>query len=257
MKRKFLITGSVLLLLFSCTEGLLIDMERISSDPVVEVPRVVSFVEELTLEIAWDSDPGADKYILYKAEDALVPVYEILYQGTELSVTDTDITGEHRYLYALGKVRGTVLFGPSDPVLGIGSSVIRDSLEGNNTKDKATSLVWDLDANIYYYRSNDGEVIEDYDWYSISVPPRRKAMIIVTQNGLGSGSDSWMNYYLEGHVTETIVNSNAISVENYSYEEKPFYFLISPNSSEFIGNPALGGGGLINYRISLNSIESL
>ena len=82
-------------------------------------------------------------------------------------------------------------------------------------------------------------------------------MIVVTQDGLGSGADSWMEYYLEGHVTETIINSNAIPVENYSYDEKTFYFLISPKSSEFIGEPTLGGGGLINYRVSLNSIQSL
>ncbi len=260
MNKKLIITGSVvvfLLLFSSCTGGLLADMERISSDPVVAVPGVVSFVDELTIEISWDSDPGADRYVLYKAEDAVSPVYEIFYQGSDLCVTDTDVTGEHRYLYTLGKLRGRELFGPSDPVMGVGSSVIRDSLEENDTKDSATALVWDLDANLYYYRSNDGEVSQDYDWYSISVPPRRRAMIIVTQDGLGSGADSWMNYYLEGHSTETIVNSNAISIGNYSYAEETFYFLISPNSSEFIANPSLGGGSLINYRISLNSIESL
>jgi len=192
--------------------GLLGDILRVNTDPVVEVPSVTSFEKEETIEITWNADPGADEYILYRAEDAVIPVYKILYQGTSLSLTDTDVTGEHRYLYTLGKVRGTVLFGPSDPTLGVGSNVIQDNLEGNNIKEKATILVWDLDSNLYYYRSNDGEEIEDLDWYSIYVPPRRKAMIIVTQDGLGSGADSWMNYYLEGHVPETIVNSNAIRV---------------------------------------------
>ena len=257
MKIQFIVIFLFSLLLLSCSEGLLSDILRVNTDPVVEGPSVVSFEKEETIEITWNSDPGADEYILYRAEDALVPVYEILYQGTSLSLTDTDITGEHRYLYTLGKVRGTVLFGPFGPILGVGSNVIQDNLEGNNIKEKATTLVWDLDANLYYYRSNDGEEIEDFDWYSITVPPRRKAMIVVTQDGLGSGADSWMNYYLEGHVTETIINSNAIPVENYSYEKKTFNFLISPNSSEFIGDPTLGGGGLINYRVSLNSIQSL
>lgn len=257
MKIQSLVIVVLSLVLLSCSEGLLSDMLRVNTDPVVELPSVVSFEKEETIEISWNADPGADEYILFRAEDVLLPVYEIIYQGTSLSLTDTDITGEHRYLYTLGKVRGTLLFGPSDPILGVGSNVIQDNLEGNNVKEMAAKLVWDLDANLYYYRSNNGEEIEDYDWYFVTVPPRRKAMIIVTQSGIGSGADSWMEYYLEGHVTETIVNSNAIPIENYSYEEKTFYFLISPNSSEFIGDPTLGGGGLINYRVSLNSIQSL
>ena len=257
MKIQSLVIVALSLVMLSCSEGLLSDMLRVNTDPVVELPSVVSFEKEETIEISWNADSGADEYILFRAEDALLPVYEIIYQGTGLSLTDTDITGEHRYLYTLGKVRGTLLFGPSDPILGVGSNVIQDNLEENNVKEMAAKLVWDLDANLYFYRSNNGEEIEDYDWYFVTVPPRRKAMIIVTQSGIGSGADSWMEYYLEGHVTETIVNSNAIPIENYSYEEKTFYFLISPNSSEFIGDPTLGGGGLINYRVSLNSIQSL
>lgn len=257
MKIQTLVIIALSFIMLSCSEGLLGDMLRVITDPVVERPTVVSFEKEETIEISWNADPGADEYILCKAEDAVLPVYEILYQGTDLSLTDTNITGEHRYLYTLSKIRGTRLFGPSFPVLGIASCVIQDGLENNNTKETAVRLVWDLDANLFYYRSNNGDEIEDHDWYSITVPPRRKAMIVVTQNGLGSGADSWMKFYLEGYVPETIVNSNAISIENYSYEVETFYFLISPNSSEFIGDPALGGGGLINYRVSLNSIQSL
>ena len=257
MKIKTLVILVLPLLVLSCSEGLLGDMLRVNTDPFVEGPSVVSFEKERTISVSWKADPGADEYILYKAEDTIIPFYKIIFQGTDLSLIDTDITGEHRYLYTLSKIRGTRLFGPSSPVLGVASSVIQDGLEDNNTKEKAARLVWDLDANLYYYRSNNGDEIEDHDWYSITVPPRRKAMIVVTQNGLGSGADSWMKYYLEGHVPETIVNSNAIPIENYSYELDTFHFLISPNSSEFIGDPSLGGGGLINYRVSLNSIQSL
>jgi len=138
--------------------------------------------------------------------------------------------------------------------------VIKDELEANDTKGTATKLVWDLDSNLYYYRSNDGVEIIDYDWYSITVPPRRRAMIVITQSGLATGSDSWMECYLEGHVIAIVVNNNSIAIENTSYNEKTFYFQISPDSSdptEFIGNPAVGGGGFINYKISLNSIQSL
>jgi len=260
MKIYLLVIIVFSLIMLSCSEGLLGDMLRITTDPVVEEPSVISFKTEGTNYISWSEDPGADEYILYKAEDSATPIYVIIYQGSSLSYTDTAITDGHRYLYTLSKVRGTAIFGPSDPVLGVGSMVIKDELEDNNTKGTATTLVWDLDANIYYYRSNDGAVIEDFDWYSITVPPRRKAIIVVTQSGLASGANSWMEYYLESNVIKTVVNNDFIPIENTSYEEKTFYFQISPDSSdptEFIGNPAIGGGGLINYKISLNSIQSL
>ncbi len=260
MKIQTLVIITLTYITLSCSEGFLVDMMRVIADPVIEDPSVVSFETEGTIYISWVEDPGADEYILYKAEDALTPVYEIIYQGTQLSLTDTDVTGEHRYLYTLSKVRGTSIFGSSDPVLGVGSLVIKDELEDNNTKGTATKLVWDLDANLYYYRSNDGVEIEDLDWYSITVPPRRKAIIVVTQSGLASGANSWMEYYLESNVHRTVVNNDFIPIENTSYDEKTFYFQISPDSSdptEFIGNPAIGGGGLINYKISLNSIQSL
>jgi len=260
MKIQTLVIIVLSYIMLSCSEGLLVDMVRVISDPVIEDPSVVSFKTEGTIYISWAEDPGADKYILYKAEDTTTLVYTNIYQGSGLVFTDTDIADGHRYLYTLSKVRGTVLFGPSNPVLGIGSMVIKDELETNDTKEAATKLLWDLDSNLYYYRSNDGVEIIDYDWYSITIPPRRRAMIVITQSGLATGSDSWMEYYLEGHVIATIVNNNSIAVENTSYTEKTFYFQISPDSSdptEFIGNPAVGGGGLINYKISLNSIQSL
>ncbi len=258
MKIRSLVIIVISLIMLSCSEGLLGDMLRVITDPVVEVPSVTSFVKEETIEISWDDDPGADEYILFRAVDTAVPVYEIIYQGTNLSVIDTDVINGagNRYLFTLGKVRGTRLFGPSDPVLGVGSMVIQDELENNDTKVKSTKLIWDLDANLYYYLSYSGAEVEDYDWYNVTVPPRRQANIVITQENL-VGLNTWMYLSLEGHLPEIIANSTGIPLKNYSYEEKNFYFMISPIPAEFYADPPTAGGSLINYHIFVESITGL
>lgn len=257
---KILPCAVVMILGVSCSNGLLGDMERVVKDPVVSPPEVSSFENGNFLSVAWAQDPGADEYLLYRSADTPSPVYSLVYRGTELSYKDTDVqtggTGG-RYLYTLTKARGTNLFGPSDPVLGVVSGVIPDSSENNDTREKAAELVWDLQSNLYYYRSYSGEELIDHDWYRITVPPRRKAIVVITQNGLNGGESSWMSFALQEHVPETVVSGNSIGINNYSYSEKVFYFLVSPRTEQFVNDPALGGGSFINYTISLYQITGL
>ncbi len=237
--------------MISCSEGPLGNMLRVSSDPCISVPSVVSFEIEEQIKISWNEDPGADEYILYKAPDQAVLVYEMLYRGTSLSVVDSNAAGGDRYLYTLGKIRGSKLFGPSDTVLGIGSMVINDDLEGNNTKGQASKLDLRYDANIYYYKSYSGSELKDVDWYYVIVPPRKQANIIVTYDQTGGIG---LYFYLEGHVVISITSGDSLSVTNNTDKERYFYFQISPNTSTFISDPAAGGGNLIDYNIFLHSI---
>ena len=246
-----------LLFLVSCSQGLLSDLSRVITDPVVKVPKVVSFTNDDSVIVSWDKDPGADEYLLYRALDVSVPVYDRVYRGRELTFEDRDTTEGYRYLYTLTKVRGTKLFGPSDAVLGVVSGVVPDSLEDNNTKDKASHLEWDLQSNLYYYQAYGNEKLVDYDWYSVTVPPRRKAIIVITQDGLAGGAASWMTYSQEGHSSATATNGDGIEIPNYTYGEKTFYFRISPRASEFVSDLTRGGGGFINYTVSLNQITGL
>ncbi len=246
----------VILLFFSCSAGLLGDLGRVAADPVVQEPSVVSFEKEGTIEIRWSTDPGADEYILFKAEDALSPVYRVFYRGKELTVTDTDTHSGKRYLYRLTKARGEKLFGPSNDALGVDSGVVQDTLEPNNTKETASTLLYDLQSNLYYYRSYGGEELMDLDWYSVTIPPRRTGYIVVTQKDL-TGTDSWMMYALEGNVPAAVVSGQAIQIKNYTYAEKRFFFLISPRSDYFINDPSLGGGNFISYTVSLSQISGL
>lgn len=258
VKRNTVISGAVMVMLLfsSCSDSLLGDLGRVNTDPVVKEPSVVSFEKEGTIGIRWNKDPGADEYILFKAEDALSPVYQVLYRGKELTAVDTDTHSGKRYLYRLTKARGEKLFGPSDAALGVDSGVVQDALEPNNTKETASTLLYDLQSNLYYYRSYGGEELKDLDWYSVAIPPRRTGYIVVTQKDL-TGTDSWMMYALEGNVPEPVVSGQAVQIKNYSYVEKRFFFLISPRSDYFINDPSLGGGNFISYTVSLSQISGL
>ncbi len=251
MKGQIIIFIALSFFMISCSEGSLGNMLRLSTDPCISVPSVVSFEIEEQIKISWNKDPGADEYILYKALDQAVLVFEILYRGTLLSVVDTNAAGGDRYLYTLGKIRGSQLFGPSDTVLGIGSMVVNDELEGNNTKGNASKLDLRYDANIYYYKSYSGTELKDVDWYYVIVPPRKQANVVVTYNQSGGIG---LYFYLEGHAVQSITSGDSLSITNNSDEERFFYFQISPNTSTFISDPAAGGGNLIDYNIFLHSI---
>ncbi len=241
----------------SCREGLLTDMERVIEDPVVVRPGVDSFSEEGVIKISWEEDLGADEYVLYRAVDTAVPVYGIIYRGSNLLFEDRGVETGNRYLYTLAKIRGERVFGPSGASLGAESGIVLDEYEDNGTKEKATLLEWDLQSNLYYYQSYGEEKIEDYDWYRVEVPPRRKAMVVVTQDGLNSGDSSWIIFYLEGHTSFTVTNGDAVEIPNYNYETKELYFCISPRASGFVTDLTKGGGGFITYTVSLSQITGI
>lgn len=89
------------------------------------------------------------------------------------------------------------------------------------------------------------------------MPPRRKALVVVTQDGINSGDSSWITFYLEGHTPFTVTNGDAVEIPNYNYETKVFYFCISPRAAGFVNDLTKGGGGFINYTVSLSQITGL
>ena len=182
-----------------------------------------------------------------------------MYQSTDTSYTHLDCGDDIRYLYTLGKIQGQQLFGPSEPVLGVGSSVCRGEHEENDGKKLAVQLLSGLTANIYYYQDSNGNNIEDIDWYSITIPPHMRANILIVQTSfLGDSSEnSPMFFYLEGSDPYPIVSDATNPVENLTNEEKTYLFRVSPDPSEFVSNPDLSGGALIDYKVTLHSIENL
>ena len=244
----------------SCGGGLLDQMARVASDPFPQSPRVVSFVTENKIDVSWDLDKAAEQYVLERADDSLNPAFAVVYQGTGTSYSDTDCTDQCRYLYRLSKTRGGKTLGPSDFVMGVCSAVCRDALEPNDAEMQASVLTSTLAANLYYYTSfvhqNGAPLVhQDADWYAVSVPPHRIANIVVTQDQLAQGSgNTWMNFYQKGVNSVHIPNGNPITITNYSdVAAVTFLFKIYPEPTAFAAN---GGGSLISYTVSLDSITS-
>jgi hypothetical protein len=246
------------LLLASCSNGFLEQMGRVLADPSPAAPRAASFHSEYCIKVSWSPDAAAEEYVLERAADSTSPSWSPLYRGTATAWEDRACADQGRYLYRLKLIRGSRVFGPAESAVGIGSAACRDSLEPNDDERSATPLEYDRAANLYYYRSCAGVVVQDLDWYSVSVPPRRTANLVVTQNGLVGGAvNTYMIFYLKGTSPAVIVNNAVIPVTNSSYETKSFLFQISPNPSEFIADPSLAGGSFIDYTVSLLSITGL
>ncbi len=246
------------LLLGACGDGLLGELDRVADDPTVTAPAVVSFLDELSITVSWPADEAADEYVLERAEDAVAPSYAVAQRGTATTFVDTACADQRRYLYRVSAFKGTKLFGPSQPALGVGSATCRDSLEPNDAEDTATPLDYDRSANLYYYRSFAGAEVRDVDWYAVVVPPQRKANIVVTQvSPAPAGVATALIFYLKGTVPQPVINSLAIAVANPANESRTLLFEISPDPDQVVLDPSLAGGSTIDYTVSLASIVGL
>lgn len=247
--------------LVSCKGGLLSDMDRSVADPILVAPSVISFLCENEIEVSWPADANADVFVLERADDAPAPAWSRVYAGAGTSYADRGVTGQGRYLYRLSKLRGERSFGPSEAVPGVASATCRDALEPDDEESEATPLASTLAANLFYYsfafRPNGLPIIvQDLDWYAVTVPPNRTANLVVTQlsPALAGGSTStWMYLYRKGMNPQQIVNNQAIPFTNYSNAAATFLFKIYPVPANF---PADGGGAVVDYTVSLDSITN-
>jgi hypothetical protein len=241
--------------LAGCAPGFLDALARSADDPVVESPSVASFRVEDRIDVRWAPDPGADSYVLERAADAPEPVYEAVYEGAKVSWMDFRLSERGLYLYRLTKLRGSRSFGPSEPVLGVASSVSRDAHEPNDDETTATVLTYDRESNLYFYRSCGGQTVRDEDWYSIEIPPRMRALIVITYDAVDD--QTYLYFYEKGMTPLSVANGEPIEIANPAYAEAAFLFRIYPLGDSFISDPTLGGGGLMNYTVSLYRIVSL
>jgi hypothetical protein len=251
---------AIALVLASCGEGSIETMERSSDDPVVVAPTVSSFLAEREISLSWPEDDCADEYLLESASGgAATPSYAVLYKGKDTSFRMSGCEDQSLHLFRLVKLRGEKSFGPSNPVLGVGSSTCRDASEPNDSEASATDLGYQKSANLYYYRSFGGLEIQDVDWYSLKVPPRMVAYVVVEQTWptLGGRASTWMYFAMKGQVPTPIANGQPIAIANYSYVEATMAFEILPFASDFVGTGGPQGGSLIDYTVRLEQINGL
>lgn len=237
-----------------CAPGLLDALSRTADDPEVAAPRAVSLKTENRIDVSWDADPGADAYVLERAADAAGPVYVEVYRGGGTSYADLALEDQGLYLYRLTKTRGARAFGPSDPVLGVYSSVRGDEHEPNDTEAAATELAHDRLSNLYFYRSRTGLTVQDEDWYSVFVPARRKALIVLSYDA--ADDQTYLYFYEAGRTPEPVVNGQAIEIYNAEYAARTFRFKIYALGDAFVADPTLSGGRLLDYSVSLYQIVS-
>jgi hypothetical protein len=242
-----------LLLATGCSQGLLPELDRVLRDPVASPPFVRSLDRELRIEVSWEADPAAEEYVLERAEDSLLGAYTPVYRGTGTFYTDTDCRNQGRYLFRLSKTRGSRLFGPSSAVLGVASDTCRDELEPNDLEEQATELGdFQLRANLYYFRATPGlypgQVLQDFDWYSLDIP---------AQWGLPSGSEyTYLCFYQKAAVPIRVVNNQLVAVANPSPEARRILFKLSLDPADVILEPTLGGGTLVAYTINLHNLAA-
>jgi hypothetical protein len=235
-------------------------MERSLEDPIVAEPKVSSFEAENRIRVDWPADPRADEYILEAASGGEAdPPYSVVYRGARTRYEEADCPDQGLRLFRLSEARGSRVFGPSRAAMGVGSAVTRDAEEPNEEEATATDLGFEKSANLYYYRSFEGMEVEDEDWYSIRVPPRMTAYIVVVQaNPEIAGKDStWMSFYRQGRLPVPITNDTAIPLSNFAYDERRMAFKIFPRAEDFLGTGKAAGGGLVDYTVKLYSIVSL
>jgi hypothetical protein len=244
----------------SCGTGLLGTLERSIDDPTIAEPTVVSFAKENQIDVSWAADTRADEYILEAASGSdSSPSYSVVYQGTATQYEETNCVDQSLHLYRLTKTRGSKQFGPSQAALGVGSAVTTDAQEPNDDEASATDLGYEKDANLYYYRSYGGLELEDADWYSITIPPRMVARVVVVQTNptITGNSDTWMYYYQKGILASPIFNDLPIEINNFAYSTQTITFKIYPRTEYFMGAGGAAGGSMINYSVKLYSMSSL
>ena len=171
-----------------------------------------------------------------------------VYRGSDLSWQDNGVGNERLNLYQLYKIRGSVLFGPSESVLGVGSDICRDPHEPNDSIATATVLESDLESNLWYFVATNGKESRDFDWYAVSLPPRRQAVIVVTDNTNTSSTYNYMSWSTPSKSEADIVSGESLSIQNHEYEAAVVYFRVSPNEQTFLSQlSGYGGDGNLVY----------
>jgi len=253
------------LFLSSCKNaGLLPVLTRDSSDlETAAAPRVESFKKPLSISISWDADPRAESYLLeYRslgsgAAGSGSSGWQELYRGGLLGCELKGSADSTFYRFRITKLWEGRSFGPSASGLGMMSSVTGDVYEPNDSEDSAVDIGCAKEANIYYYRAADGSELADVDWYSIKVPPRMRAALLVNQlNNLDSSNIVWLSFQQKGSLSINFSNNQDLYISNFDYTEKTLYFRLFPRPEYFIvGGGA--GGSVIRYTVTLHDIAAL
>ena len=239
------------LLIFSgCGNGIYEIVARDQGDPDTFYLKVESFSEENVIRCSWAKDERSDKYIVMRSEDREPLYFEKVYEGEGTRYEDAVLKEDTRYLYRLDKVRGKKGFTGKTHYMGIYSKQVKDVYEPKDKKENAVLLESDKQANVYYYRSTEGTILEDEDWYKVRVPARRQAKITIIYDAVNQPFIITKPYNGE---EERPATNSAVEIKNNTDGEKELRFKISLDKNIVVSGSA--GGVYYSYTLRLLSIE--
>jgi hypothetical protein len=226
--------------------------------PFDEAPVVDSFRSDKTIKISWNTDIGADIYKLERRENNFSGwlSWESIYQGTALTYIDTTAYFENyaytRYEYRLTKIRNGIEYVPQyDTTLAVAVETEKDLCEPNDDYLNATLLNISITNNIYCFKFTGDRVLEDRDWYKVSVPAGKTAVcdLYYTQ----AGNSGMLKVYEPSKLEASITDGGEIKIKNDDTVQKFIYFAILPDRDKF--STGLGGQ-MITYTINWQAITN-
>jgi hypothetical protein len=235
----------LIITLFSCSNDLYSNVYKLDIEPEVTKPNVHSLAQENIIIIDWGIDSAADEYILFRDTAPNGDFDQAVYHGKELSYTDDQVTSETFYYYKLAKRQGARIFDKSGYAYGITNVIKKDAYENNDTIDNAKLIDIVTDANIFYYKDNYGNTVEDRDWYYVTLSSRR-ILTITIDDYLPQPYNNELNFNVETDVPAVINMGPSISIYNTAYTEKDIRFQVSLNKGAILTNEMIA-----SYKITV------
>lgn len=250
---KILACGAIAMAFLSCVNGNTDELLRSYDDPSDDTPRAELYTKELSVNIAWDPDSCADKFILMSAEDDGTMNFTEVYSGKANSYEDVFSADcdNKRFLYRLDKIRGKMRFNGTDCACAVASETLKDMYEPNDTADKAVELERVIKATMPCCLFDiGGRSFRDEDWYYVSLKPRSTVKILFEQSGqkIDLAETDFM-FTQQGESAVVLKHNEKFCIRNDSFTAKNIYFKIMPNIQRiFAGNP---GATVLEYTISV------
>jgi hypothetical protein len=215
--------------------------------PFYDAVKADFFRGNLTIQLSWEQDAGADNYAVLRSEDGIggPGPFETVYRGRETYYLDRDVESDGRYVYRLDK-EGDVYITGRETTLAVGSAGEVDINEPNDSAEEATALGSFKKGTIYYFRFSDGRTLEDADWYGVRRNGAGPIYIRIIEEGAGVNGSLYVQE--AGKPASAVVSGAAFQINASSGDY--VYFAVRPAAGEFV-SPGMAGGTVRSYRIEI------
>ena len=222
-------------LLSSCESGFYDKVSENIVDPSISQPTAEAFISLAGVPVTWAKDDNADGYILYR-RIAGQDITQQIYQGTNLTFTDTSALPDTIYAYTLAKYRGnktftagTLSYGAFDP------QYVKDLNGLCNAQSLAAAVTTQtVYGHIFYYSVNDisqQATLDDSDWYYVDLGPMLEDYFVFYYGAVNQAGD------LDITTTSNlqVVNQTEFAVINPETTTQRLYFCVKSDPGALTG----------------------